>query len=227
MEKEILSFFISFMVQSIVMATKKKMTMLCLGDSYTIGEAVPATQNFPNQLNGFLELKGLTFAPPQIIAKTGWTTDELMVAIAETSTKRKYDVVTLLIGVNNQYRSRTIENYLEEFNRLLQIAWKFADKNPKRVFVVSIPDWGVTPFAKQDKRTTRKISAEIDFFNAVNKSLSKSAGVNYSDITAHSRKAKLDNRLLAEDGLHPSGLMYKNWAKRLAMAISMELATTQ
>lgn len=201
--------------------------MLCLGDSYTIGEAVPETQNFPHQLQEMLAKKGILFTAPQIIAKTGWTTDELMAAIAETKTKRKYDVVTLLIGVNNQYRSRTIENYLEEFNQLLHIAWKFAGKNPKRVFVVSIPDWGITPFAKKDKRTARKISSEIDFFNAVNKSLAKSAGVHYTDITTHSRKAKTDKKLLAEDGLHPSGLMYKNWSKRLANAISKELATTQ
>jgi lysophospholipase L1-like esterase len=205
----------------------KKMTILCLGDSYTIGEAVPTVQNFPTQLQVILAAKGYEFATPQLIAKTGWTTDELMAAIADTKTKRKYDVVTLLVGVNNQYRSRTIENYLEEFNQLLQIAWKFAGKDSKRVFVVSIPDWGVTPFAKKDKRTARKISSEIDFFNAVNKSLSKSAGVHYLDITAHSRKAKMDKKLLAEDGLHPSGLMYKNWAKRLANAIGKELATSQ
>jgi len=209
------------------MASNKKMTMLCLGDSYTIGEAVPYEQNFPSQLHALLVNQGLRVAVPQVIAKTGWTTDELMAAIGEATTKRKYDIVTLLIGVNNQYRSRSIENYLEEFNQLLQIAWKFAGNNSKRVFVVSIPDWGVTPFAKKDKRTARKISAEIDFFNAVNKSLAKSAGVSYLDITTHSRKAKTDKKLLADDGLHPSSLMYKHWAKRLATAISKELATTQ
>jgi lysophospholipase L1-like esterase len=148
-------------------STPHKYTMLCLGDSYTIGEAVAEEARFPNQAAALLESKGFAFDKPKIIAKTGWTTDELAAAIVEEKPAGKFDVVTLLIGVNNQYRSRDKENYRQEFTALLHTAIAFSESGKKGVFVVSIPDWGVTPFAKKDSRPAKEIGAQIDAFNAI------------------------------------------------------------
>ena len=204
--------------------SEKKQTMLCLGDSYTIGEAVSETERFPNYTTAFLDKEKHVFEKPIIIARTGWTTDELRDAIhaweKETPFKT-YDVVTLLIGVNNQYRERDLKNYREEFCALLQTALKYAGGKTKHVYVLSIPDWGVTPFVAQDgkQRTGEKISEQIIAFNKVNREEAIAEKVNYINITPISQKAKTDVRLLAEDGLHPSGKMYEEWARFLAAAI--------
>lgn len=200
---------------------EKKYTMLCLGDSYTIGEAVAEEERFPNQAAAMLKAKGVAFEKPLIIAKTGWTTDELAEAIKQEDVPGTYDFVTLLIGVNNQYRQRDLENYRTEFTQLLQTAINYAGGDKNHVFVISIPDWGVTPFVAQDgkQRTGEQIGGEIDRFNEVNKQIAISTGVHYIDITPHSRSAKTNTALIAEDGLHPSGLMYKEWATRLAEGI--------
>ena len=190
------------------------MRMLCLGDSYTIGEAVDEAERFPHQAVDLLRDRGYNIAKPRIIATTGWTTDELQRAIDTAAINEAYDLVTLLIGVNNQYRGRDIENYKSEFEKLLHQAVQFAGGRTDRVFVLSIPDWGVTPFAQDRDRT--KIGEEIDLFNAANKSLSQQAGVHYLDITPVSRNAMVDNALVASDGLHPSGKMYGLWAAMLA-----------
>lgn len=190
--------------------------MLCLGDSYTIGEAVPQEDSFPFQTVKLLAKKNIIFEEPKIIAKTGWTTDELQVAIREANIKGTFDFVTLLIGVNNQYRNRDLKNYEEEFSALLHQAVSFANGVKKRVVVVSIPDWGVTPFAEKDERGQEKISQAIDAFNAVNKQITQREKVHYIDITPHSRKAKNDASLIATDGLHPSGKMYAYWAGKVA-----------
>lgn len=195
---------------------KKKHTILCLGDSYTIGEAVEPHERFSHQSVEILRQKGIFFDEPKIIAKTGWTTDELSAAIKEQNLHKTYDAVTLLIGVNNQYRNRDIESYRKEFTELLQTALQYANNNNQHVFVISIPDWGVTPFALKDERGEQKIAQQIDAFNAVNEQISKEAGVHYIDITPDSRKAKQDTKLLASDGLHPSGEMYREWADLLA-----------
>jgi lysophospholipase L1-like esterase len=189
-----------------------KYKYLALGDSYTIGESVDENQRFPVQLSARLRSDNIDLADPLIIAKTGWTTDELMSAINEKNLTGTYDFVTLLIGVNNQYRGRSIENYREEFKTLLNKAISFAGGDVKKVLVISIPDWGVTPFAKD--READKIAKEIDEFNNINKTESISAGVNYSDITTISRKAKDDATLVAPDGLHPSGKMYTQWVDK-------------
>jgi lysophospholipase L1-like esterase len=189
---------------------------LALGDSYTIGELVPQDQSFPFQLVANLNLSGIKVSSPEIIATTGWTTDDLIKAIREKNLKKKFDLVTLLIGVNNQYRGYSKENYRLEFTELLQSALTFADYRKQRVFVISIPDWGVTPFAQKSNRDPTRISAEIDAFNAVNKDESLTAGVAYIDITPGSRKAANDLSLLAEDGLHPSAKMYAEWVDNLA-----------
>ena len=190
--------------------------MLCLGDSYTIGEAVPQEDSFPFQTVKLLAKKNIIFEEPKIIAKTGWTTDELQVAIREANIKGTFDFVTLLIGVNNQYRNRDLGNYKEEFSALLHQAISFANGKPEKVVVLSIPDWGVTPFAEKDERGQEKISQAIDAFNAVNKQIAKREKVHYIDITPHSRKAKNDASLIATDGLHPSGKMYAYWAGKVA-----------
>lgn len=182
---------------------------LALGDSYTISESVAVADRWPNQLAGQLRKDGFEMADPEIIAKTGWTTDELSSAIDAAKPKGQYALVTLLIGVNNQYRGRDAEQYRREFVTLLHRAIAFAGGDPKRVVVVSIPDWGVTPFAANRDRA--KIGAEIDRFNAVNAEETKRAGARYADITPISRRAATDASLIAPDGLHPSAKMYASW----------------
>ena len=142
-------------------------TYLALGDSYTIGESVSEKERFPLQLADSLNESGISVLKPTIVATTGWTTDELSKGIADTELNISYDLVTLLIGVNNQYRGLSLENYRKEFVQLLNQAIGFAEGNPKKVIVLSIPDWGVTPFA--DGRDRDQIAMEIDSFNAVKK----------------------------------------------------------
>ena len=179
---------------------------LALGDSYTIGEGVAEHDRWPVIL-----AKRLGIAMPAIIAKTGWTTDELQQAIKKEPPDKNYDLVSLLIGVNNQYRGYDLEIYRKEFAQLLRQAISFAGNDPTKVFVVSIPDYGVTPFAA--KKQAQKISEEINIYNSINKEISLKQGVQYFDITSISRKAAQDQTLLAEDELHPSGKMYLMWVE--------------
>lgn len=201
-----------------------KYTILCLGDSYTIGEAVPRDSSFPIQATSILLRQGIHFSAPKIIATTGWTTDELMASIRANADTNTYDIVTLLIGVNNQYRGRSITEYREQFKALLHTAMAYSKKGPGGVFVLSIPDWGVTPFAQNDKRGEETISKEIAAFNSASRQIAKKEKVHYINITPGSRKAKQDNSLLATDGLHPSGLMYNAWAKKLAAGVKKILS---
>lgn len=209
-----------FVANTSFMKEEKKLTMLCLGDSYTIGEAVEESERFPMQAIELLKKDKIQFEKPIIIARTGWTTDELATAIKERNLTGKYDIVTLLIGVNNQYRNRDTENYRHEFHELLNTAMAYANGKAAQVFVVSIPDWGVTPFGNNDPRGEKKIGEEIDRFNAVAKEETLKAKAHYIDITPGSRLAKTNSALIANDGLHPSGLMYKEWAKDLAKQIA-------
>jgi lysophospholipase L1-like esterase len=192
-------------------------TYLALGDSYTIGESVPAEGSFPYQLATELTKAKYPVSQPDIIATTGWTTNELINAINNSDKKdKKYDIVTLLIGVNNQYRGYNQETYRTEFIQLLNTAIAHANGNKNRVFVVSIPDWGVTPFA--DGRDRSQIAREIDQFNAINKQETQKVGVAYIDITPISKQAA-DASLNAEDGLHPSAKMYGLWVQELLPVI--------
>lgn len=193
----------------------KSYNYLALGDSYTIGQSVQTKDRFPIQLADSLKQNNINISDPQIIAKTGWTTDELSEAIDTAKLLDHYDLVTLLIGVNNQYRGRDITNYRKEFIQLLNKSVKFAGNNKNRVIVISIPDWSVTPFAIEKQRDTAIISKEIDAFNTVNLEESKKAGVHYVNVTDISRRAKTDSTLLAEDGLHPSAKMYALWAQEI------------
>jgi lysophospholipase L1-like esterase len=196
-------------------------TYLALGDSYTIGEQVPGQENFPNQVTRLLNLKKHAFQSPEIIAKTGWTTDELQEGIDRAAPLGNYDFVSLLIGVNNQYRGWSPDKYAIEFESLLKQAISFAGNEASRVIVLSIPDWGITPFA--EGRDKQQIAREIDVFNAVNKEISLRYQVHYIDITPGTRKAAQDASLLASDGLHPSGKEYSIWAQQVAGIIEASL----
>ncbi|MCU0756580.1 MAG: SGNH/GDSL hydrolase family protein, partial [Xanthomonadales bacterium] len=189
-----------------------ELRILALGDSYTIGESVPAEQRWPVQLAALLRKRGLSVAEPQIIAKTGWTTDELSTAMDAATLTPPYDLVTLLIGVNNQYRGREVDNYRGEFRALLDRAIDLAGDRPERILVLSIPDWGVTPFAREKQRDAAIVAAEIDAYNAVNREEAQRSGIAWVNITPMTREAATDTTLLAEDGLHPSGRDYARWA---------------
>ena len=181
---------------------------LALGDSYTIGESVSEGERWPMQLADRLQADGI-HVEVTIIARTGWTTDELWQGIQAQTIEPPYDLVSLLIGVNNQYRGRDINEYREQFVFLLNKAIEYAGGRTERVIVLSIPDWGVTPYAEGRDRT--QIAREIDAYNAVNREESLRAGVRYVDVAPASRLAVNDVSLLAADGLHPSGKMYSLW----------------
>jgi lysophospholipase L1-like esterase len=195
----------------------KPLTYLALGDSYTIGEQVPIYDSFPYQAIQLLRKSGMGVMAPEIVAKTGFTTDELLAAISNTAFLPRYDFVSLLIGVNNQYRGRTVENFSVEFEELLQQSIGFAGNNHAQVFVLSIPDWGVTPFAADRDRV--KIAAEIDAFNSACRIITESRHCHFIDITSSQRKDGAATGFLAGDGLHPSGKEYAKWAGKLSAGI--------
>ncbi len=192
-------------------------TYLALGDSYTIGSSVTEDQRFPNQAAVSLSQQGLPFKVPEIIATSGWTTGNLLSALASNAPATNYDIVTLLIGVNNQYQGRSQAEYKIQFTDLLNKAVGYAGGNKARVFVLSIPDYSVTAFAQNSD--TARIAREINEFNAINKQITNSTGVAYLDITGISREARLDPTLIAGDGLHPSGKQYARWVALLAPII--------
>ncbi len=200
------------------MPSAKKYYYLALGDSYTIGESVAAPDNFPNQVYAMMKNDTVNFQLPRIIAQTGWTTDELEGGIVAANTaeplRSSYDFVSLLIGVNNQYRSSPVASYRPGFEELLRKAIRYAGDRPDRVVVLSIPDWSVTPFASG--RDSVKVAMEIDAYNAANKQIALQYNVHYINITPWTREVATDNTLLAADGLHPSGKEYKRWAERVA-----------
>lgn len=198
-------------------------TYLALGDSYTIGESVKQAESFPYQLQGLLKAQNITVANPKIIATTGWTTDELQAAIKRENLNGTFSFVTLLIGVNNQYRGYPLSTYKKEFSELLQTAIAYAGGNKTRVFVVSIPDWGATPFGKNSGRNTQTVATEIDSFNAANQEITLAAGVSYTNITPASRNAATDLSLVADDGLHPSAKMYAEWASSISTKVAAVL----
>lgn len=190
--------------------------LLALGDSYTIGEGVAPAERWPVQLVARLRAAGTPLAEPTILAQTGWTTEELSAVMVPTSTP--YAFVTLLIGVNDQYRGSDAESYRGRFAALLARAIELAGGQAEHVIVVSIPDWSVTPFAQG--KDPSAISAAIDRFNAVNREETERTGAKYVDITVASRQAADDPTLLAADGLHPSGKMYAQWAEAVERCLS-------
>jgi lysophospholipase L1-like esterase len=188
------------------------MHFLALGDSYTIGEGVAPEARWPEQLVARLAEHGPALAPPEIVARTGWTTGELASAIREAKLRDRYDLVSLLIGVNNHYRGRSRPEYREEFRALLEVAVARAGGNPRAVLVLSIPDWGVTPFARG--RDAAAIARDIDTFNAIARDETALRGARWVDVTPISREAASEPALVAHDGLHPSAEMYRRWVDR-------------
>ncbi|MBU6477170.1 MAG: SGNH/GDSL hydrolase family protein [Xanthomonadaceae bacterium] len=186
-------------------------TFLALGDSYTIGEGVAPSERWPAQLVARLRNEGIDIADPVIVATTGWTTDELAAAMDAAAFAPSYDLVTLLIGVNNQYRGRPLDEYRTQFRDLLQRATKLASGGAEHVVTVSIPDWGVTPFAAREGGDAARIAREIDAFNAAAWAEARDAGAQWVDVTSLSRASGVRTELV-DDGLHPSGAQYARWA---------------
>jgi lysophospholipase L1-like esterase len=184
---------------------------LALGDSYSIGEGVPESGRWPVQLAQALRAEGIALTDPQIIATTGWTTDELDAGIDVAAPQGPFALVTLLIGVNNQYRGRPLDEYRSQFAALLERAIGLADGHAGRVLVLSIPDWGTTPFAQAQGRDTAAIGHEIDAFNAVAADVCADRGVGFVDITPYSRAHGHEVEMLVDDTLHPSATMYAGW----------------
>jgi lysophospholipase L1-like esterase len=197
-------------------AQAQPLKFLALGDSYTIGESVQEDERWPELLAAALRKNGKSVEKPKIIATTGWRTDQLKKAIIEADLKPTYDLVSLLIGVNNQYQGKSAERYAPEFEELLTMAIKLAGGKKENVFVVSIPDYGFTPFGKPKQE---QISKALDEFNAINKRLTEKVGVQYFYITDISRKGFEQPDLVADDKLHPSGAQYKLWVELMLASV--------
>jgi len=194
----------------------RMLRLLALGDSYTIGEAIPPEQRWVEQWAGLMQTEGHAIARPvHVIAQTGWTTDELAQAIAAAEPIGSWDLATLMIGVNNQYRGRDLANFRIEFNGLLDIAMIAVDNRPHRVHVLSIPDWGQTPFGAACGRELNQVSAEIDAYNQVIAEVCAIHDIALLDVTGLTRRHSADARMHAEDGLHPSADMHRLWAQAL------------
>jgi len=181
---------------------------LALGDSYTIGESVAPAERWPARLVSQLRRQGIVIDEPRIVATTGWTTDELSAGMDQAQLAPPYALVSLLIGVNDEYRERPAGGYRFAFAALLQRAIGLAGNTPHRVVVVSIPDWGITPFAQSDARGAARIADELDVYNAIARDETQQAGTHWVDITSVSRRHAA---LVADDGLHPSGAQYTLW----------------
>lgn len=193
-------------------------TYLALGDSYTIGESVPQAERWPLQLADSLLEAGIA-TEVTIIAKTGWTTAELQTGIEQAEIAGKtYDTVSLLIGVNNQFRGQALSRYKTEFRELLEASIAFAGGRADKVFVLSIPDYGVTPFAAN--RNPQQIATEIDSFNMAHQVICDEFSVQWFNITAISRDATSVPELIAEDNLHPSGEMYRRWVQSIITPVT-------
>ncbi len=222
---------------------EKNLSYLALGDSYTIGEGVAPAGRWPMQLADALRERGVAIEDPRIVARTGWTTDELSAAIdAEfggesagpesagdvRTAPPRFGFVTLLIGVNNQYRGRLVDEYAEQFEALLERAVNFADGRRDRVMVLSIPNWGVTPFAAGSGRDTARIAHELDAFNAAAERICTARGIAFVDIAPVSRARGAEPTMLTDDGLHPSSAMYSEWtADALPVALRLLRAPAQ
>lgn len=187
---------------------------LALGDSYTIGEGVGEEGRWPVQLATALRAAGVDIAAPQIIATTGWTTDELDAGIDAADPQGPFDLVTLLIGVNNQYRGRSVDEYRTQFSALLKRALGFAGQHAQRVLVLAIPDWGVTPFAAGSGRDLAQIARELDAYNAAAAAVCNEHGVAFIDTAPVSRAHGGEAAMLADDGLHPSAALYTQWTQQ-------------
>lgn len=205
-----LCFPFNFFAQTLTVQSPVR--FLALGDSYTIGKGVLDNERWPIQLADSLKIRGVVIDTVRIIATTGWRTDNLIQAISNQNLeKENYNLVSLLIGVNNQYQNKSIQQYIIEFPQLLDSAIKFAGGDTDRVFVVSIPDYAATPFGQD--ADPKQISKEIEQYNAINKIFADSYRVQYFDITPISKFGLFQPYLVANDGLHPSAIQYTEWVK--------------
>ena len=202
---------------------KSSIRYLALGDSYTIGEGVQEAERWPNQLAEALRNSGVTTSELTNIARTGWTTSNLLSYVGQNNPDNNYDLVSLLIGVNNQFQGRNIDTYRDEFRKLLELAVRKCGNRKEGVFVLSIPDYGYTPFGSSDKE---RISEEIDQYNAINEQITRGMGIAYYDITPISRQALQRPSYLAPDNLHPSGEMYARWVALILQGLRVEIVTS-
>lgn len=195
----------------------KKFSYLALGDSYTVGEGEKQEYTYPEQVARILKKEGWTFSKTQILAKTGWTSGELLEAtIAQGLKEERFDFVSLLIGVNNQYRGQSPEQFQKDLRDLIDLCQVLVGRNTSRIAVLSIPDWGVTPFGQNGPQEVNRIAAEIDLLNQIIKKETSKMGIAYLDITESYRsKGGLSAHLVA-DGLHPNQYIYQDWARALA-----------
>jgi lysophospholipase L1-like esterase len=200
---------------------------LALGDSYTIGEGVAADERWPAQLVRRLRARGVAIGEPQIVAQTGWSTEELAAAMDAAQFSPPYALVTLLIGVNNQYRGRDIANYRGEFSTLLARATALAGGCDDKVVIVSIPDWGVTRFAREQARDAATVAADIDAFNAAACTIATLQRITFVDITGISREAGDAQAMLVADGLHPSSAQYALWTHEILAPATRALASSR
>ncbi len=195
------------------------LSFLALGDSYTIGEGLRAAERWPVQLADRLRARGIPIFPPRVIARTGWSTEDLATALDRARLKPRYDLVSLSIGVNDQYRDQALAGYRERFAGLLDRAVALASGTTERVVVPSIPDWSVTPFAREDPRGAARLAAKLEEFNGAMREVAAARRVVYVDITPSTRDMGADPELVADDGLHPSATLYGRWADRIAESI--------
>ncbi len=195
---------------------KEGLSYLALGDSYTIGESVEENYRWPVLLANELNNQGISIQAPVIIAKTGWRTDELIAALKQHEFDEKYDIISILIGVNNQYQGKDLATYKSDLLALIELATNYSKRGKSGVFAFSIPNYGVTPFAAKDEK---RISKEIAEWNKAYKTVMEELGIQFYDITPISIEAKYDQSLIAKDGLHPSEKMYKAWVNKYANSI--------
>ena len=222
--KNIFLLVLFFLILKIGFAQKQKIfyptKFLALGDSYTIGESVSEQERWPNQLMDSLLELGVRGPKAKIIATTGWRTDQLKNAIINSGLGDTFNLVSVLIGVNNHYQGRNLNQQRQDFPEILNLAIEKAGGDTTKVFVVSIPDYAFTPFGQS--KNPAKISSELDIYNALNDSISKVYGINYFDITPISRNGISNAALVASDGLHPSGFQYSKWVSLILKSIEIE-----
>ncbi|GGE20865.1 SGNH/GDSL hydrolase family protein [Psychroflexus salis] len=216
-------FFMVGLFLNILALQSQNMTYLALGDSYTIGEAVETQKNWPNVLTKQLEADGFSLQKPKIIAVTGWRTDELISAIEKENLAKKYDLVSLLIGVNNQYQKKDINQYKNEFEHLIQIGLSKSKYNAQGMFVVSIPDYGVSDFAK--KKELQKVAEEIATYNKIAKQIAEKYNIVFYNITPISKSIEGNKSMFAEDKLHPSAEQYQLWVDVFYEKVKNQLQT--
>ena len=193
-------------------------SFLALGDSYTVGEGVSYEESWPSQFVDYALDRGIDFKNPELIAQTGWNTYDLLDAIKSSNLSVKYDFISLLIGVNNQFNSRPLSEFEDDLNEILTET-NYLKKGNSKVIVISIPDWGYSPYGSSYDR--ERISDEIDQFNNILKKISEQNNLNFVDVTQISRLAIKEPNLIAEDKLHPSGLMYLEWVEKIYESLSL------